>query len=61
MPEIIALNAALTLAETLIPRVADLFRRGEITPEQQAELRARYVALRDATAEQFTGPEWKIE
>jgi hypothetical protein len=56
---ILALNAALALCEKLIPLVAGLVKSGEITIGEQADLRARYTALREAGDAAFTGPEWE--
>jgi hypothetical protein len=56
---IAAVNAAITLAETLIPRVQELFRKGEITAEQQQEVLRRYNSLKAKADGQFSGPEWQ--
>ncbi len=57
--QLAALNAALTLAENLIPSISAAFANGEITAEQQAEVLARFNALKDKADEHFTGPEWQ--
>lgn len=56
-----AINASLALAETLIPRVADLVKTGEVTKAEQAEVLNRYTALREKLNEHFAGPEWEVE
>lgn len=61
MEEFLALNAALALAEKLIPIIAARVQDGDITPEQQAAIRERYDALRAKGDAAFTGPEWQIE
>lgn len=53
-----AIDGALTLIEKLGPVLADAFRRGEITLEQQAALDARIAALRPGGTA-FAGPEWE--
>lgn len=58
---IAAANAALALAETLAPQIAALVASGEVTKEQQAQILARYQALKDKANEHFAGPEWEIE
>lgn len=50
-------DGALTLIEKAAPAIADAFRRGEITLEQQAALDARIAALRPGGTA-FAGPEW---
>lgn len=57
---IAAINASLALVEKLLPLLKN-FSRGDITPEQQSELRRRYAALRAAGDAAFTGPEWERE
>lgn len=59
MEEIILLNAALALAEKLIPTLGKAVAAGQITPEQQQEARNRYLALRAKADAAFTGPEWE--
>jgi len=61
METILAINAALTLIEKLLPLVARGVQAGAITPAQQAETRARYLALRAQADAAFAGPEWKVE
>lgn len=56
-----AANAALALAETLIPQIASLVQSGEVSKEEQSALLNRYEALKNATAEHFTGPEWEVD
>lgn len=59
MPELLALNAALALIENLLPIIAAKVAAGEITPEQQAEVRRKYLALKTQADAAFTGPEWE--
>ena len=58
MEEILAINAALSLVEKLLPLLARGVQSGTITPAQQQETRDRYVALRAKADAAFTGPEW---
>lgn len=55
---IATLNAVLSLGEQLAPQVKALASSGQITPEQQAEVKKRFEAFR-ASAD-FSGPEWQI-
>lgn len=55
-----ATNAALSLAEKLLPLIDQLAAKGEVTPEQQAELLARYNSLKTQADGQFTGPAWQL-
>lgn len=57
---ITAANAALALAEALIPKIRELARRGEITTEQQTELLRRVESLKAKAAGEFSGPEWQV-
>ncbi len=47
--------AALELTEKLMPQIQAAIQKGEITPEQQAVLKARADAMRLYA---FDGPEW---
>lgn len=51
-------NAALTMFETLAPKVQGLFKSGDVSVEEQEALKKRLNALRKSDA--FTGPEWEI-
>jgi outer membrane protein TolC len=54
-------NAGLPFIEQLITKVQELAANGEITPEQQAEVRAKYLSLKaKVEAGPFTEPEWKV-
>jgi hypothetical protein len=53
-----ALNAALTLSETLLPVIQQHVQSGSITAEQQAAVRAAYDRLRSRADGQFSGPQW---
>jgi len=56
---IAALNAALSLSNSLLPLVEQFKQEGTITPEQQAEIAAKYKSLRDRADGQFAGPAWQ--
>lgn len=53
---ILITNAALALLDEYLPKVKEMLDSGDITPEQQAALKARIAALRSHDA--FAGPEW---
>lgn len=55
-----AVNASLMLVEALLPQIKDLASRGEITKEQQEQLKERIDSFRTKTGGQFDGPEWKV-
>ena len=55
-----ATNAALSLAEQLLPLIAALAAKGEVTPAQQAELLTKYNSLKTQADGQFTGPAWQL-
>lgn len=61
MEEIVALNAALVLAEKLIPIVTQAVANGQVTVEAQQAARDKYNALRAKADAAFAGPEWQIE
>ena len=61
METIILINAALALVEKLLPTLSKSLHAGEITPAQQAEARASYLALRAKADAAFTGPEWDVK
>lgn len=56
---IAALNGALSLSATLLPLIAQLKQSGQITPEQQDELLAKYNSLKTQADGQFAGPAWQ--
>lgn len=57
---IAVINAAISIVETLVPKLKELFSKGEITVAQQSELMARVEKiLKDASS--FTGPEWEVK
>jgi len=58
---VLVVTSALTLVEQLLPKITELASRGEISAEQQAEVRARYESLKVKAAGQFSGPEWQIQ
>lgn len=53
-------NAGLALMEQLIPQIQEAAHRGDITVEQQAEVRRRYLSLKARAEGQFAGPEWSL-
>jgi hypothetical protein len=55
-----AVNAALDITTQLLPLINQLAAKGEVTPEQQAELLARYNSLKTQADGQFTGPAWQV-
>ena len=55
-----AVNAALDITTRLLPLIDQLAAKGEVTPEQQAELLARYNSLKTQADGQFTGPAWQV-
>lgn len=57
---IAATNAALALAETLIPKIREMANSGEITPEDQLAVLSRYRSLKAQADGQFSGPEWTV-
>lgn len=59
MEEVTAFLAALALAEALAPRVEEAVQRGEVTPDQQKQMRDRYEALRARGSDAFKGPGWE--
>ena len=56
-----AINAGLALIESLLPLLQQAVQAGEITVDQQSELLAKYVSLKNRADGQFSGPEWKVE
>lgn len=59
MEIITAINAAIGLLEVLIPQLAQLFKGGQITADQQQAVLDRINALRKSVNEGFSGPEWE--
>lgn len=55
-----AINAALALSNALLPSLQAAVSSGDVTPEQQAEVLAKFEALRDNAAAKFSGPEWQL-
>ncbi len=55
------LNAAMSMTEELLPLVTEAAQKGEISPEQQAKVLARYQSLKNRAEGQFSGLEWKAE
>lgn len=54
---IAAVEAAISLVETLVPKVAAAFRKGEVTVEEQAALSARIDLIRSGEA--FKPSHWR--
>ena len=60
MPAILlAFNAALALAEKLLPLLSEAFARGEMSVADQQAARDRYLALRTKADGAFTGDHWQ--
>jgi len=54
-------SSALDLLQRLMPVIDGMVQRGEITPAQQAEVKAKAESLKNQTEGQFSGPHWKID
>lgn len=61
MEELALALAALQLAKKAIPVIEDLFKKGQITKEDQQKVLDDYNALKAAGDAAFTGDEWTIE
>lgn len=59
--EAAALLAAIALAEKLIPIVDAQVKSGEVSADEQLQVRARYQALRDKADSLFSGDEWNLD
>ena len=57
---VLAANAAILLAEKLIPLIEDGVANGHVSIEDQVMLRARYESLRNK-ADAFTAQHWQVE
>jgi len=44
-----------------MPVIDQMAQRGEITPAQQAEVKAKAESLKNQTEGQFSGPHWQID
>ena len=55
-----AVSAGITLLEELLPLLQAAKLKGEVTPEQQGEVLAKYASLKDRAEGVFAGPGWKI-
>lgn len=51
------MNAALSVIETLGPKIQDMMNKNEITPQQQTDLLNRLSKLRGGDL--FTSPHWQ--
>lgn len=60
-PQLLLALGVIQLAKQAIPAIEELFRKGEITKEQQQQVKTEYEALRDHLDDAFTGPAWQIE
>lgn len=58
---IAAINGILAVLEILVPKIVELTKAGEITPEQQQALLDRKDAILGKLDEAFSGPEWVVE
>lgn len=56
-----AILASLTLVQELLPVIGQATQKGEVTPEQQAQLLAKLNSLKTQSEGQFTGDHWKVE
>ena len=56
-----AIVSALDLADNLMQFLGDKVKSGDVTPEEQAAVKARYEQFRDNFDAAFEKPEWKIE
>jgi hypothetical protein len=54
-------NGSIKLVEQLLPVINGMASRGEISAEQQAELRAKYESLKAKADGQFQGDHWQID
>ena len=54
-----ALNAAFLLIDALLPQLNELVRKGEVSVEQQAAVRAQYDSLKNKAEGQFSGAHWQ--
>lgn len=54
------INAGLALVDALLPELQKLHLSGQITIEQQKEVRGKYVLLRARADTHFSGPEWTL-
>lgn len=55
-----AANAAFALIEALIPQIAAMVGKGEISVEQQKAILDKYNSLKKSVEDGFTGPEWDL-
>jgi hypothetical protein len=60
MESITVLTGLISVLEIVIPKIAELVKSGEITPEQQQTLLDRKDALLEKLDEAFSGPEWEV-
>jgi hypothetical protein len=49
----------LKLVDALLPTLTELVRKGEVTVEQQAAVRAQYESLKAKADGQFSGAHWE--
>jgi hypothetical protein len=54
------LDALIETAQKLWPVIQDMTRSGLITEEQQSSIHAKYTALKNSDAGQFSGDHWKV-
>lgn len=59
MEEIAAANAALALLEVLAPKIQALVKSGDVSVEEQQQLRDRYAAFRAKGDANFSGEGWE--
>lgn len=58
---IAAASAAIDLVQRLLPIIDQMVKRGEVSAELQAEVRAKAESLKTQSEGQFSGPHWKID
>jgi hypothetical protein len=58
---ITVVSSSMKLVEKLLPVIDDLFQSGQITAEQQQQVRSQYESLKTQSEGQFSQPHWQIE
>lgn len=51
---------AIAVLRQAIPAIQDMVKKGQISPEQQAQVLADYKSLINESNGQFSGPEWEV-
>ena len=60
MPILLALNGVISAIDALIPIIDEMVKKGELSPEQQADVRAKYDAHIASTKERFAQSHWQV-